>query len=257
MNHSPLFLIRYGVVMTVLLITMTGLTVQAAEPEHVGLTPAQRQQVQAVGHAILASRRHAKRSAESEAMRKQINLVKIQLDALIAPIPAGKITLAPTTPAAGSRASAMTPEPMSAQDKIHAWRQAYAPRLAGLGTEIQHLETQSTDLLNKRRPSKSGLWQQLRALIVDTPPSSTKHGVVTSLSDAALIRLGSLQGEIDAALALPEAERHQHLLALSKRLNIHKHFRAKETGQVLEHESRSPEVETPTLTSRTTHRRQF
>jgi len=40
-------------------------------------------------------------------------------------------------------------------------------------------------------------------------------------------------------------------------LNIRKHFRAKETGQGLERESRSPEVETPTLTSRTTHRRQF
>lgn len=254
MNKLHLFLIKQGVLIATMIMAMAPLAVHAAEPEHIGLTPSQRQQVQVVGHAILASRRHAKRSAESEAIREQINQVKAQLDALIAPVPAGKITLVPT-PTAGSSASSMAPAPMSAQAKIHAWRQSRAPQLAGLSTEMQHLETQSTDLLNKRKPSKPGLWQQLRALIVDT--SSSKHGVVTSLSDAALIKLGSLQTEIDAALALPEVERHQHLLALSKRLNIRKHFQAKETGQALERESRSSEVETPTLTSRTTHRRQF
>jgi len=256
MNKLPLFLIKQGVLMTAITMAMAGLTVHAAEPEHIGLTPSQRRQVQVVGHAILASRRHAKRSAESEAMRKQINLVKTRLEALIAPVPVGKITLLPT-PTAGSSASAMTTAPMSAQAKLHAWRQSRVPQLAGLGTELKHLEIQSTDLLNKRKPSKPGLWQQLRALIVDTPPSSTKQGVVTSLSDAALIKLGSLKTEIDAALALPEVERHQHLLALSKRLTIRKHFRAEENGQALEHEPRTPEVETPTLTSRTTHRRQF
>jgi len=256
MNKLPLFLIKQGVLIATMTMAMAPLAVHAAEPEHIGLTPSQRQQVQIVGHAILASRRQAKRSAESEAIREQINQVKAQLDALIAPVPAGKITLAPT-PTAGSSASAMATAPMSAQAKLHIWRQSRAPQLAGLGTEMRRLETQSTDLLNKRKPSEPGLWQQLRALIVDTPPSSTKHGVVTSLSDAALIRLGSLQTEIEEALALPEVERHQRLLALSEQLNISKHFRVKAIGKTLEREPRSPEVETPTLTSRTTHRRQF
>ena len=255
MNKHPLFLIKQGVLITTMTMAMTGLTVHADEPEHIGLTPSQRQQVQAVGHAILASRRHAKRSSESEAIREQINQVKAQLDALIAPVPAGKISLAPLTTTSGSSASAMAPAPMSAQAKTDAWRQAYAHRLTGLGKEIKHLEIQSTDLLNKRKPSKPSLWQQFRALVFDTSPSSTKRGIVTSLSDAALIRLASLQTEIDKALALPESDRHQRLIALSEQLNFSKNFHAK----VIEknRESHSAEAKTPTLTTRTMHRRQF
>ncbi len=255
MNYSPLSLIRHSVLMATMVITTVGLTVQAAEPEHVSLTPMQRQQVQVVGHAILASRFHAKRSAESEAIRKQINQVKAQLDVLMVPVSTNKITLSPSS--AGSGAPAVAAAPISVHAKTQAWRHAHAAQLARLDTTLVHLKTRSGKVLSARTSAKPGFWQNLWAQVAGTPPAH-RQTVMTSLSDAALTRLASLQSEMKAALALPEVERHQRLAALSEQLTIRKHFPTDISGKDASGQMRdTARKETPTLITRTTHRHQF
>ncbi len=255
--HFHVSLIRYSTLMAVLIITIAGPTVQAAEPEHVGLTPAQRQQVQAVGHAILAAQRHAKRSAESEAIRKQIKQAKAQLDALMVPVSTGKISLASPS-STGLSASSVSAPPMTARAKIQAWHHAHAAQLAKLDTVLVHLKTRSGEVLKARMPPQPGFWQHLWARVAGRSPARPQQAVVTSLSDAALTRLGSLQSEVKAALALPEAERHQRLAALSEQLTIRKRFpmdaSAKDTRGQMQDTARK---ETPTLISRTRHRHSF
>ena len=254
MKHD---LIKHGLLIVAFLFSAVSQQSKAEEATQTSLTPHQRQQIQTLGRAILASKRHAEHASESIAIRSQIKQVKVQLDALTAPVRTVKIELA--TPASSARISSQSEVPLGKISKMQGWRQSRATQLKKLESAMAQLKAQCDNALDKREEPQPSFLQRLKARVIKSQAVTTSEKpVVTSLSDAALKRLNTLQTEINAALSLPEDERHQQLVALSRQLQINPFFPASTVEQGTEgSEVTKLKMPTPTMTSRTTHRRQF
>lgn len=253
MNTSSF--IRHALLPATLWIALTSTNVQAMEPEQRHLTPGQREKVQAVSQAILAAKRNAEHSPESMAIREQIKRVKAHLDSFIAPVGPVKLTLASAGSSQGSAQAATSSLPEKARRRT----QTRARRINRLQGAFRQLKIQCDDILDRRSGRGRGLMQRLRTLVLPQHRTAQRNQpVMTALSDAALMELSDLQQEIDAALALPEEERHAELAALSKRLTVSRIFPATIAEQGSDSEtSRPTKIKTPTLSSRTSHRREF
>ncbi|MBU2571464.1 MAG: hypothetical protein KJ725_15820 [Gammaproteobacteria bacterium] len=217
------------------------------------LPPEQRQQIQTVGQAVLAAKRHAEPDEQALAVRAQIETVRKHLEALSKPTG----IVQPVT--------AMPPAASSAAANKHAekqdWKQSQAARQQRLEASLATLEELRVSEIVKRNPPQTKWWQRLKAKVMrEQEPSDTARQthIATPVSDAALERIATLQDEIRTALALPEEERYERLRTLSKRMKFERQF---PDVPVRTSDGKQPDARqtdgTPTMTTRTAHRRQF
>ncbi len=265
------------VLLTAYLFSLPTQAAWAEQAPKTAITAAQRQQIHGIGQALLTARRQAKPSAQAIAIRQQLKQVKAQLDSLTAPLPVGKIMLKP----ASTSTPAKTVEKTASQQQ--SWKQRHEKRIEKLNASLVQLN-EMTDEVSlqrtppveiKQAPKPLNLWQQFKSRALKQPAVSSPQNegadtaepilVHTDLSEIALNQLNTLQAEINEAMIQPNDQRQLALRALSMRLTLSK------SPSVTQSQSNEPAnnsggddnsavktpTRTPTITSRTTHRREF
>ncbi len=263
------------VLLTVCLFSLLTQAAWAEQAPKTAITAAQRQQIQFVGQALLTARRQAKPSAQAIAIRQQLKQVKAQLDSLTAPLPVGTIRLNPLSTLASVKTVAKT------ANNIQSWQQRHGKQIAKLGTALAKLNEMTDEVSLQHTPPPAvvkqaakplNLWQRLKSRVLKQPAISSpknagqntarRASFHTDLSEAALTQLKTLQLEINEAIAQADNQRPLALRALSKRLTLSKYH------PVTDNQSNDParnnrddesvsKTPTPTITSRTSHRREF
>ena len=250
---------------------------QAPKTAITAITAVQRQQIQFVGQALLTARRQAKPSAQAIAIRQQLKQVKAQLDSLTVPLPVGTLRLNPISTLTSVKTVAKT------ANNRQSWQQRHGKQIAKLDTALAKLNEMTDEVSLQRTPptvikqatKPLSVWQQLKSKILKQPAISSpknagqntarRTSIHTDLSVAALNQLKTLQVEINEAIAQADNQRPLALRALSKRLTLSKYH------PVTHHQSRDSashnkgdggdesiaKTPTPTITSRTSHRREF
>lgn len=183
------------------------------------LPPEQRQQIQTVGQALLAAKRHAEPDEQALAVRAQIETVRKHLEALSKPTG----IVQPGT--------AMPPATSSAAANKHAekqdWQKSHTARLQSLEASLAKLEALRVSETAKKNPPQAKWWQRLKAKVMreqEKSDTARQTHIITPVSDAALERITTLQDEIHTALVLPEEERYERLRTLSKRMKFERQF---------------------------------
>ena len=192
---------------------------------NVGLKPATREQVRAIGQALLQSRRKVQPDQDTVALHKQIDDVHEALAALIAPVTPTVVaektlfgistTSAPTDPWSTAKAAhikrlrSAVSQLQQQSHALHDKRQGIstAHPVAATTTDFFHAHT---PLINQLMPS----WHDSNA--APAHPQS----VVTPASDVALARFDRLDADITAALALPPTQRQTRLMALTQEFSL-------------------------------------
>lgn len=256
------FFIKQSWLIVFFLLSIVCRSISAEEPNKKNLTPLQREQIQIVSQAILASKRQTEPSSESLAIRKQIKLVRSQLNALILPTGTVKLTLQTDKNTLSSSQKRGNPVASFAEEgKQQVWHKIHSNKIQRLNKTIGQLKTLCDKEVNNRKSLQPGLLQRLKTYYINPQSPQASHvkqnTVITTLSSSALTQLSNLQIEINNAIALPEQERHQQLLVLSKRLKI-----SQQPSVFTENEDNGKEFvpfknSTPTMISRTSHRRKF
>ncbi len=195
-----------------------------------GLDAQQREQIKTIGTALLQAKRSYVPDPQIRQMRDNIEQVRQQLETLTAPIMPDKPLTVSTTTQPSSSVAAAQKQTITAN-----WQQVRK-------TEIDQLRQTRIKLRDHHRV--------LRATSQFTPQGAATHSgdqVISPITPAALTRLETLDVEIEEAIALPEAERHTALRRLADELRL--------IRQAPLDVSDTPTRETPTMTSRTEHRR--
>lgn len=214
---------------------------------NVGLKPATREQVRAIGQALLLSHRKIQPDQDAVALHHQIDAVHDALAAL-------------TTPVAPSIVAVKTDSINASAD---AWSSAKAPHIKRLRLAVAQLRDQSHALRNKRNGISTAHstmttatnFIQTHAPVISqfvagwqgssaTPATAKTHPVITSASDTALDRFDRLDADITAALALPPAQRQARLMVLSQEFSFSRMAASQQNQRI-------PDAQdTPTLISR-------
>lgn len=219
---------------------LAAVAAQAEAPAPPGLNPEARARIQHIGTGLLMARRTAPEDAEAEAIRARVEALRGQLQALSAPV-TGTLRLESAVPPGTPAAKAAEPG-----------AQGQAERIAGLRQAAQALKAQCETYRAARAPVEApGLMQRLRGWFTESPAPTSRVGQPRGVTSAALTRLMDLQAQIDAALALPAEKRPSRLKRLAEGLRITN----VPTAQALQAPDEA--ANTPTLSTRTRHRREF
>lgn len=198
------------------------------------LDPEKRNRVRDVGHALL----QAKRSYEPEnaaGIRRQVKIVRDSITVLTKPLTSARLTANDITTGAAADGPGVAAQANQRSTTGNNWKQARAWEIARLHSDLAELRQQCDDFEDNR---------ELRSGRRLTPE---RNAVITPASGSALARLENLDAEVEEALALPAVERRQKLLIIARGLR----FRP---TALLTAQSVSKKKETPTYTTRTTHR---
>lgn len=192
---------------------------QAGPPDRHEISAGQYEQIRAVGRVVLHAKRAAREEDDSRIFRAELGRISELVDQLTMPLIPDRTKISIQIEAESSlQAGENIPLPKT-------WHEARS-------TQINTLK-QATDSIGDR----SWLYASREATMTNSRHPVTPGG---------LERLKSLNIDIDQALALPPQERMGRLEALADALTLqkqHQSVREREPG------------ETPTIISRTTHRR--
>ncbi len=224
--------------------------VLADEPRQTGLTPQQLEQIQSIGRNILMAKRHVPKFAEAEAIRASVEDIRKSLGELTAPR-TSDIRLTPIQQGSGSTSS------QAAADPNAQWRQERAVQFTRLRANLGRLQTQKAAYASRHQAQDMSWYQRLQNWISGGSVQQRHESTVKPMTDAALERLNNLQAEIDAAIALPAVERHRQLAQIAQGLRIHKGPERAATVSNDGSQDVASRRDTPTLITRTTHRREF
>ncbi len=203
-----------------------------------GLSPAQREQIQHIGQAVLLAKRSAKPSPDLIKLRAQVDQLRHAAENLAALGPSVPLRLANGT----TSTTANTPA-------LNGWRQTRAADIATLhqaATSLrQHSRTarHTSTIPFGNSDAMNSLYGALPSATADAVAGN--DNIVTTV--AAQNRIEHLETDIDAALALPDAERQTRLNALAQEFHLHKHPQ--------ENADATKVADVPTFVARTQHRR--
>lgn len=197
-----------------------------------GLTPAQRDGVQHVGQALLLAKRTANAPTDLVELRAKVERFHNAVADLGAPVRTTTLTL--------------TNASQSTAPQAKTWREARS-------VDIEHLYQAAAALRQRSRSSGTaaipfGDNEAMRSIYAMLPDVADDIVVSDSIvaTKASRQRIEHLHTDIDAALALPVAQRQQRLLELADEFQLRKHPSVQIAGSV---------AEAPTLSARTEHRR--
>lgn len=232
--------IAFGPIIGLAFLSVTAQADTAAQINE--LKPETRDAVRAVGQAVLRAKRAYTPDPAGVALRDDVKAVREFVKALAEPSPNTPIRIQ----SAGAQSAAPSVSPETT------WRQARAADIGRLRSAVANVRTKSRALREKaagaQRPSPSFL-DSIMNYFTGAPPSTVgkRTAIVTPVTTPALSRLEGLDTEIDAALALPAAQRQQRLRDLIATLS------PGETSPQLHDVDEKPV--SPTMTTRTQHRR--
>lgn len=212
-------------------------TAQAPE-----LKPETRDAVRAVGQAVLGAKRTYTPDPDAVALRDDVKAVREFVAALAEPSPNTPIQIR----SAGAQSTAPSASPETA------WRQARAADIGRLRSAVANLRNNSRALREKAAGAQSSSPSLLDSVVTfftggQRGADGTRTSIVTPVTTHALTRLEGLDTEIEAALALPDAQRQQRLRDLVASLS------PGEPSPQLHVADEKPL--SPTMTTRTQHRR--
>lgn len=211
------------------------------------LKPETRESVRNIGQALLRARRAYKPDQNIAALRDDIDEIRRLLNLLTEPSVSAQIRLEPSANTSSGTRNLNKPSVPPSMS----WRQARAPEIDRLRNAMSNLKKQSRMLrekLGRAKASPSILDAIARFFTGAQQGAGGSHAIImTPVTDTALSRLERLDTEVEAALALPAAERRRHLHDLVAALNI---------GSSRQRLRKAAEkTVSPTLSSRTKHRR--
>ena len=208
-----------------------------------GLEPQTREAVRGVGQALLGAKRSYVPDPEAAALRDSVEALHRSVSTLVQPLSPARLQLQPAPGAVAQslagqvqNAATTTPEPAHTEDisRLHS-------QLATLRQQVQARRDQA-----RGTAVSPSLLDKVVGFFTGKPVDDNgRASVVTPVTDAALAHLEQVDAQLEAALALPAAERRQQLRTLQNALSVH-------DQRVLAIDSRTV---TPTLTTRTHHRR--
>lgn len=233
--------LRYYGVMVLFLVSQAG-GVKASDLQLMrsSLDPQKHNQVREVGNALLMANRTFQADTDADQIHQQIHRVRQALETLTQPLPTQILTLS-TEQSLFPKQKTRNQSSISTQ-----WHQARRKQIAELDSALSVLQQYRNDFRGKYQELESGFFQRLSAWALSAPTDENAvNPVITSVSEAALSSLETLEDDVNAALAAPPKERHQQLTVLAQRLSFKKHAATL---------PESAQRETPTFVTRTSHR---
>ena len=232
--------IAFGPIIGLALLSITAQAETTAQANE--LKPETRDAVRAVGQAVLRAKRTYMPDPDAVALRDDVKAVREIVKALAEPSPNTPIRIQ----SAGAQSTAPSASPETA------WRQARAADIGRLRSAVANLRNKSRALRGKAvgaQQSSPSFLDSIVNYFTGAQPSTAgkRTAIVTPVTTHALTRIEGLDTEIDAALALPAAERQQRLRDLIASLS------PGETSPQLHDVGEKPV--SPTMTTRTQHRR--
>lgn len=235
------------------------LNVIAQDAPRTSLPPEQKAQIQQVGQAVIRAMRSAEPAPERKAVVAQIHAIRQQikqinhLAALDTDTP---LTLLQESDVSVAQGASM---PVRAS-------QVSARRSADVATLRQQLgvlagHTRTVRERQQRQVSEPTVWQRLsRYFTTSEEDPQQGRSVLEPLSLTTLSSLDGLDTEVQSALAMPPAERREKLNQLAQRLELGKRPVQPAVGEdstSSQDAHQEASQETPTLITRTQHRRNF
>ena len=229
--------------------------IHATGINNAGMTHEQQMQVRESGKNVLTAMRKFETSGSADEIKTQIQLVRKQLSNLLAPnsnLQQLKISDGDFTPA----------------NTQNTWKEANASKISSVNSEAQKLAELCTTEIDKRKPLEPSTWEIIKGYVglSDAEKKTLQVKKYYEVTDSALSKLVTIQDEINQAIQLPDSERHQALMQIAKRLQVSKTYK-KQTEQedglgvastkLNKNVQQNQKSYTPTLSTRTTHKRKF
>lgn len=197
-----------------------GAPLQEPSPQaNVGLKPATRDQVRAIGQALLATKRLQNPDQDATAMRQQLQAVRARLQVLTMAVPT-RVSVLKDGQAATPQKDAWLQ--VRASDIAEARKAAAA--LAQNGRTLKKkYRSENADgepgFIEKHFPDAANRYRELAARVSGTTPPQpaapqSRFASMTPVNETTLSRFDSLESDIAAAVALPADKRQARLHAL-------------------------------------------
>ena len=224
--------------------------IHANEIKKIGMTHEQKMQVRQSGKNVLTAMRKFEKTGSADEIKAQIQQVRKQLNNLLAPnsnLQQLKISDGDFTPA----------------NTQNTWKEANASKISSVNSEAQKLAELCTTEIDKRKPLEPSTWEIIKGYVglSDAEKKTLQVKKYYEVTDSALSKLITIQEEINQAIDLPDSERHQALMEIEKRLQVSKTVKkqTKKKGDDfgVANVQQKQKQYTPTISTRTTHKRKF
>lgn len=223
--------------------------IHATGIKNAGMTHEQKMQVRQSGENVITAMRKFEKTGSADEIKNQIKEVKKQLNYLL-------------MPASNIQQITIQDNELAPANIQSTWQQTNENKISSVNSEAQKLTELCTTEIDRRAPLEPSTWEKIKGYV---GLSSTENQPVQikkyyEITDSALAKLVTIQDEINQAIELPNSERHQALMEIAKKLQVSKTAK-KNTEQDddlgVANVQQNQKKYTPTLSTRTTHKRKF